>query len=213
MRLRNWLHTGHLHQSIWRDANLVVVTVRHLRWALWRIAGVHSGVNRQERWTAAGEHQISRAKRHRGGGRSGRCSPYVRTNYHRGPRRSDPCSNRQSRGSCHLRLDLPRRVAETDLLLFDPDPSVHETSAREWCAWEDTHVSLAPGHQPRRWEGTRMGPRPDRQSRRRRLDLADQRVPVATDAVLGSDPDVVLVVSEAVVGRSLKVAPPRVKGR
>jgi proline iminopeptidase len=33
-------------------------------------------------------------------------------------------------------------------LLFDPDAAVREQAAREWCAWEDTHVSLAPGHQP-----------------------------------------------------------------
>jgi len=30
-------------------------------------------------------------------------------------------------------------------LLQDPDPAVHRPAAREWCAWEDTHVSLAPG--------------------------------------------------------------------
>ncbi len=33
-------------------------------------------------------------------------------------------------------------------LLFDADPAVRERAAREWCAWEDAHVSLAPGHQP-----------------------------------------------------------------
>jgi proline iminopeptidase len=33
-------------------------------------------------------------------------------------------------------------------LLFDPDPAVREHAAREWCAWEDAHVSLAPGHRP-----------------------------------------------------------------
>lgn len=33
-------------------------------------------------------------------------------------------------------------------LLFDPDPAVREHAAREWCAWEDAHVSLAPGHEP-----------------------------------------------------------------
>ena len=31
-------------------------------------------------------------------------------------------------------------------LLFDPDPDVRDHAAREWCAWEDAHVSLAPGH-------------------------------------------------------------------
>jgi proline iminopeptidase len=33
-------------------------------------------------------------------------------------------------------------------LLFDPDPSVRDHAAREWCAWEDAHVSLSPRHQP-----------------------------------------------------------------
>ncbi len=33
-------------------------------------------------------------------------------------------------------------------LLFDSDPAVRAYAAREWCAWEDAHVSLAPGHVP-----------------------------------------------------------------
>lgn len=33
-------------------------------------------------------------------------------------------------------------------MLSDADPTVREQAAREWCAWEDAHVSLAPGHQP-----------------------------------------------------------------
>lgn len=33
-------------------------------------------------------------------------------------------------------------------LVTDPDPAVRDRAAREWCAWEDAHVSLAPGHQP-----------------------------------------------------------------
>lgn len=33
-------------------------------------------------------------------------------------------------------------------LLFDADPAVREHTAREWCAWEDAHVSLTPGHRP-----------------------------------------------------------------
>jgi proline iminopeptidase len=38
-------------------------------------------------------------------------------------------------------------------LLFDPDPAVRECAAREWCAWEDAHVSLSPDHRPdRRYE-------------------------------------------------------------
>jgi len=34
------------------------------------------------------------------------------------------------------------------MLLFDPDPAVRADAAREWCAWEDAHVSLTPGHVP-----------------------------------------------------------------
>ena len=36
-------------------------------------------------------------------------------------------------------------------LLADPDPAVREQAARDWCAWEDTHVSLFPEgrHDPR----------------------------------------------------------------
>lgn len=33
-------------------------------------------------------------------------------------------------------------------LLADPDPAVTERAALAWCRWEDTHVSLAPGHAP-----------------------------------------------------------------
>lgn len=33
-------------------------------------------------------------------------------------------------------------------LAFSADPAVRDLAAREWCAWEDTHVSLAPGYAP-----------------------------------------------------------------
>jgi proline iminopeptidase len=33
-------------------------------------------------------------------------------------------------------------------MLADPDPIVRDLAAREWCAWEDAHVSLTPGHTP-----------------------------------------------------------------
>lgn len=33
-------------------------------------------------------------------------------------------------------------------LLFDADPEVREHAARAWCAWEDAHISLTPGHRP-----------------------------------------------------------------
>jgi len=31
-------------------------------------------------------------------------------------------------------------------LLHDPDPQVRDRAARDWCDWEDTHVSLHVGH-------------------------------------------------------------------
>ncbi len=34
------------------------------------------------------------------------------------------------------------------ILLADPDPAVREHAAREWCRWEDAHVSLTPDHRP-----------------------------------------------------------------
>jgi proline iminopeptidase len=33
-------------------------------------------------------------------------------------------------------------------LLHDPNPSVRDKAARDWCDWEDTHVATAPGHKP-----------------------------------------------------------------
>ena len=33
-------------------------------------------------------------------------------------------------------------------MLADPDPIACDLAAREWCAWEDAHVSLTPGHTP-----------------------------------------------------------------
>lgn len=33
-------------------------------------------------------------------------------------------------------------------LLHHPDPDVRATAAANWCAWEDTHMSLAPGARP-----------------------------------------------------------------
>jgi proline iminopeptidase len=35
-------------------------------------------------------------------------------------------------------------------LVFSADAGVRELAARQWCAWEDTHVSLTPGHVPSR---------------------------------------------------------------
>jgi proline iminopeptidase len=44
-------------------------------------------------------------------------------------------------GLRHLRL-----VDAYAEMLFDPE--MQEVAAREWCRWEDAHVSLAPGHRP-----------------------------------------------------------------
>ena len=49
---------------------------------------------------------------------------------------------------------IPGRLQQLPLvdayatLLFDADPAVRAHAAREWCAWEDVHVSLTPGHRP-----------------------------------------------------------------
>jgi proline iminopeptidase len=41
----------------------------------------------------------------------------------------------------HLRL-----IDAYATMLADPDPAVRDHAAREWCTWEDAHVSLTPGH-------------------------------------------------------------------
>ena len=33
-------------------------------------------------------------------------------------------------------------------LVFSADPEIRELAARQWCAWEDTHISLSPGYSP-----------------------------------------------------------------
>lgn len=33
-------------------------------------------------------------------------------------------------------------------LLHDPDPGVRQQAARDWCAWQDTHVATHPNHRP-----------------------------------------------------------------
>jgi proline iminopeptidase len=43
----------------------------------------------------------------------------------------------------HLRL-----VDAYATMLADPDPAVRDNAASEWCAWEEAHVSLTPGHTP-----------------------------------------------------------------
>jgi proline iminopeptidase len=44
----------------------------------------------------------------------------------------------------------PRPVETYAALVFNQDPEIRERAAREWCAWEDTHVSLSPGFTPNR---------------------------------------------------------------
>jgi proline iminopeptidase len=50
--------------------------------------------------------------------------------------------------------EVPESERDGDLcaayarLLADPDPAVTARAALAWCAWEDTHVSLAPGATP-----------------------------------------------------------------
>jgi proline iminopeptidase len=46
------------------------------------------------------------------------------------------------------RLRHMRPVDAYAEMLFDPDRSVCEFAASEWCHWEDAHVSLTPGHVP-----------------------------------------------------------------
>jgi proline iminopeptidase len=43
------------------------------------------------------------------------------------------------------RIDLVDVYAE---LVFSGDAALRELAAGEWCAWEDTHISLAPGYAP-----------------------------------------------------------------
>src|SRR5215510_2819210 len=47
--------------------------------------------------------------------------------------------------------DHMRRLSPVDAyaaMLADGDPIVRDRAASEWCAWEDAHVSLMPGHEP-----------------------------------------------------------------
>jgi proline iminopeptidase len=59
------------------------------------------------------------------------------------PREWDRFAGAVPEGLRHLPL-----VDAYATLLFDQDPAVREHAAREWCAWEDAHVSLTPGHRP-----------------------------------------------------------------
>lgn len=52
------------------------------------------------------------------------------------------------RDGARLRADDSSLVDAYDRLLHDADPAVREQAAIDWCAWEDTHVSLQPGFEP-----------------------------------------------------------------
>jgi proline iminopeptidase len=45
-------------------------------------------------------------------------------------------------------LRCERLVDAYASLLADPDPAVRDQAARDWCAWEDAHVAVTPGHRP-----------------------------------------------------------------
>jgi proline iminopeptidase len=61
------------------------------------------------------------------------------------PREWDAFASAVPESMRHMRL-----VDAYAALLFDPDAGVRERAARSWCAWEDAHVSLAPGYRPNR---------------------------------------------------------------
>lgn len=48
-------------------------------------------------------------------------------------------------------LDPAQNITLVDAyaaLVFSDNPTLRDLAAREWCAWEDTHVSLTPGYRP-----------------------------------------------------------------
>jgi proline iminopeptidase len=51
-------------------------------------------------------------------------------------------------GAVPERLRHMRLVDAYATMLADPDAAVRDHAAREWCLWEDAHVSLTPGHTP-----------------------------------------------------------------
>ena len=51
-------------------------------------------------------------------------------------------------GAVPERLRHMRLVDAYATMLADPDSAVRDHAAREWCLWEDAHVSLTPGHTP-----------------------------------------------------------------
>jgi len=59
------------------------------------------------------------------------------------PREWDRFASAVPRRLRHLRL-----VDAYATMLADPDAALRAHAAREWCNWEDAHVSLTPGHVP-----------------------------------------------------------------
>jgi len=59
-----------------------------------------------------------------------------------------PREHRRFREAVPERLRSLRLVDAYATLLSDADPDVCARAAVEWCAWEDAHVSLSPGHRP-----------------------------------------------------------------
>jgi proline iminopeptidase len=51
-------------------------------------------------------------------------------------------------GAIPERLRHLRPVEAYAQMLADADPLARDVAAREWCAWEDAHISLTPGHAP-----------------------------------------------------------------
>lgn len=52
------------------------------------------------------------------------------------------------RDGARMRADEDSLVDAYSRLLHDPDPAVREQAAIDWCAWEDTHISLQQGATP-----------------------------------------------------------------
>jgi proline iminopeptidase len=64
------------------------------------------------------------------------------------PRRRPHLSKRVNRFATAVPDTLQPLAEACATLLFDANPAVRDHAAREWCAWEDAHVSLTPGRLP-----------------------------------------------------------------
>jgi proline iminopeptidase len=59
-----------------------------------------------------------------------------------------PAGTGVSGGTAAKSARVIRPVEAYARMLADPNPIARDLAAREWCAWEDTHISLTPGHNP-----------------------------------------------------------------